>query len=66
MCQLKFVNRRHRKLAREALLWIFARDASDICYQPGCDVMASLLPLVKHMQNCHINAKYMINGIITD
>jgi hypothetical protein len=32
--------------------------------RPGCDVMASLLPLVKHMQNCHINAKSMINGII--
>ena len=32
----------------------------------GSDVMASLPLLVKHMQNCHSNAKYKINGSITD
>ena len=66
MCQLKFVNRRHRKLAPEALLCIFAQAAYGMCYQPGCDVMASLLLLVRHMHNCHSNVKYMINGSITD
>ena len=48
-----FINRRHRKyrkqLARDALLRFFARDVSDMGYQPGGEIMASLLPVVTHM-----------------
>ena len=33
-------------------------------YQPlGHDIMVSLLPLVTHMQNYHINAKYTIKCV---
>ena len=42
-------------------MFFFARDVSDIGYQPGDEIMGSLLPVVTHMQNYHINAKYMIN-----
>ena len=31
-------------------IWIFARDASDMGYWPGGDIMASLLPVATHMQ----------------
>jgi len=37
----------------------FARDAPDMGYQSGRDVMGSLLPLVTHMQKLCINAAYI-------
>ena len=49
-----FVNRQRRKyrkyLARDARLWIFALDLPDMGYQPGGEAMASLLPVVTHIQ----------------
>ena len=48
----------------EALLWIFHTRRPDMGYQPlGHDIMVSLLPLVTHMQNYHINAKYTIKCV---
>jgi hypothetical protein len=29
---------------------VFSRDVSDMGYQPGDEIMASLLPVVTHMQ----------------
>ena len=33
-------------------------------YQPGGEIMASLLPLVAHMQKYYINAKNMMNLMV--
>ena len=40
----------------------FARDAPDICYQPGRDVIARD-PGVTYVKKTYINAKYMIKYI---
>jgi hypothetical protein len=35
---------------RRTIMDLFARDVSDMGYQPGGEIMASLLPVVTHMQ----------------
>ena len=35
---------------RGTIMSFFARDVSDMGYQPGGELMASLLPVVTHMQ----------------
>ena len=44
-----------------------ARDVPDMGYQPGVEIMASLLPSLHICKNYHINVKYMymINEIIS-
>ena len=41
----------------------FARDVSDMGYQPGGELMASLLRSLHICKNYRINAKYMIKDI---
>jgi hypothetical protein len=36
--------------ARRTIMDFFARDVPDMGYQPGSEIMASLLPVVTHMQ----------------
>ena len=56
VCQLMIVKRRHRKHGSDLherhrhRLCFFVRDALDMGYQSGHDVMGSLLRLVTHMQ----------------
>jgi hypothetical protein len=60
-CQVMLVNRRQRKY--------LARDISDMGYQPGGEIMASLQPGVTHkyaktiilMPSHNVHVRYMIN-----
>ena len=62
VCQLMCINGWHRKywkyLAREALWWIFARDAPEMGYQPGVKLWFRLLHICK---NYHINVDDLLN-----
>jgi hypothetical protein len=65
---LMFVNRQRRKyrkyLARDARLWIFALDVPDMGYQPGGEAMASLLPVVTHIQKQILFTNHILREVI--